>query len=697
MGQNMPLDRISEEIAHFIGLFHLHIEENRLRLEYEAFSLKRDEVEPEPGQLPELVVAAPYSLKGFDPGLVYQAAPATTAPDYNLPDTPPADAPPSPAQLPQPERVAPEVEIDQAWPWTSWQFTLPPFVPLPNAILVSIRQTSELWDNDLLLVTGETEFVDPEALIAEFLQLIDLARDLGALGPEGAAIDTVPQVETALALAARIAAVAPDEGAAEVQLLLRGEAAQGNYVNGEQVEPAVAGQGDADGAGDSASGEKNDAEDPEILPDFVDLLPAHLAEKHAEREAEAEAEKDALAIPPDGTTDAPESKYSIDPGHKVVTGANIATNETAIVQAWVDAPVIAVAGDAIRLDVVSQVNVMVGAAASFGGTAALPSQMLNAVSVEYESAVDPEDPPPPASPGVFPEDWTVVSVAADVFAVNWVKQYIFATDFDRAEIAISAAATYIGTGENAIGNGVRLVELGFNYDLIMVGGSMITMNVIDQFNVLLDVDVVGGAPASPVGLQSGDNLQYNRAELKQTGRDEMTALQDNFRTALQEMAEGTKTLAREVAQDARFEGKAALRVLQIEGDLIKANIIEQHNFLGDSDQVQLMLDDFLAAGQPVQLVTGSNAQLNAARIHDIGLDSEVMVGGEAYSDALIYQAQLLDPDAPPTGVGLMPLASEAVAFLADDMLGAGPDDGPVLAATVPEHPASSDLLHAIIT
>jgi hypothetical protein len=61
--------------------------------------------------------------------------------------------------------------------------------------------------------------------------------------------------------------------------------------------------------------------------------------------------------------------------------------------------------------------------------------------------------------------------------------------------------------------------------------------------------------------------------------------------------------------------------------------------------------------------------LNAARIHDIGLDSEVMVGGDAYSDALIYQARLMDPDAPPTGVGLVPLASEAVAFLADDMLG----------------------------
>jgi hypothetical protein len=141
-----------------------------------------------------------------------------------------------------------------------------------------------------------------------------------------------------------------------------------------------------------------------------------------------------------------------------------------------------------------------------------------------------------------------------------------------------------------------------------------------------------------------------------------------------------------------------LKVLHIEGDLIKANIVEQHNFLGDSDQIELMLDGFSPGGGPVKLVTGSNAQLNAAKIHDIGLDSEVMVGGEAYSDALIYQAELVDHEAPPTGVGMSPLASEAVAFLADDMLepdGAENESG--LGPFGAEHPANSDVLHAIIS
>ncbi|MDG4650317.1 hypothetical protein P6F26_17860 [Roseibacterium sp. SDUM158017] len=668
------MDRISEEIAHFVGLFHLEVEGQRLRLEYDAFALERDEKDRDEQPVPELRVDAPHTLKGFDPGLVYMSAPVKT----DGRSAQPFDALPIAAkQPPLPPPATPATEPETALPAIGWEVSWPPFVALPNSILVSIRQTSELWDNDLLLVTGETAFADPEALLKDFLRLIEAADGIGALGPAIAALPMVPTVEAAVALAEWIADFAPDPGVAEVQLLLRGEAARGVYLDGA---PVAAGDGVAQDTGG--------------LPAFADLLPAYLADRKAAREAEAEtaAGKELPDVPPDGTTDTDGSPFGVDPGHAAVTGANLVTNETTIAQAWIDAPVIAVAKDVIRLDAVSQVNAMAVAPGALGGTT--PSQMLNGVSLAFEAAPGPGDPAAPNAAGVFPVDWTIVRVEGDVVAVNWVQQYVFATDFDRAEITVSAAATYIGTGENEIGNGVRLAELGFDYDLILVGGNMVTMNVIEQVNVLLDTDAVGGAAAVP---RSGDNLQYNLAELKQTGIDEMSTLQDSFRSALDEMAEGRKTLSREVAQDARFEGKSALRVLQVEGDLIKANIVQQHNFLGDSDQIELLLDGLGAAGAGPRLVTGSNAQLNAARIHDTGLDSEVMVGGEAYSDALIYQAELLDADAPPTGVGLAPLASEAVAFLADDMLEAppGPDAGPALADA--DHPAGSDVLHAIMT
>lgn len=689
----MSFDRISEEIAHFIGLFHLDLEQARLRLEYDAFSLDQDEEARQPQETPDLVVAAPYSLKGFDPDLAYKAAPskivAKAAQSFEAsgPEVPRVDVlkPPSP-------RDAPDYAAGETWSVIDWQIPLP---AVPNSIVVSILQVSELWDNDLLLVSGETDFIDPQHLIDDFLQFIDLAQALAALGPDGPDVPIVPHMDAAKALADSIAAVAPDGSVGELQLLLHGEAAEGSYLNGKALAPLGT---EREGGSDTqfaAQDETQDADGAGDLPNFFDILHEYLAEKFAEDDAEAEA--DPLEIPPDGTTDSPDSHYAVDPGHEVVTGANLVTNEASITQKWVDAPVIAVAGDAVRLDVVSQVNAMKGTTTSFDGAAVAVSEMLNGVSVEYEAAQDPDAPPPPVESGMFPEDWTVVTIESDLVSVNWVQQYVFATDFDRTEIKITGNDTYIGTGENVIGNAAQIAELGYHYDLILVGGDMITMNVIDQVNVLVDQDTVGGTAAGPVDHHAGDNLQYNRAELKQTGLDEMTAMQDNFRTALKEMAEGRKDLARELAEDARFEGKEALKALHIKGDLVKANIVKQHNFLGDSDQVELMLDDFLAGDGGLRLVTGSNAQLNDARINDIGLDSEVLVGGEAYSDALIHQAKLLDPDAPPTGVGLAPLASEAVAFLADDMLETAPDHDAGSLATGAEHPAATDVMHSIIS
>lgn len=251
-------------------------------------------------------------------------------------------------------------------------------------------------------------------------------------------------------------------------------------------------------------------------------------------------------------------------------------------------------------------------------------------------------------------------------------------------------------GENVITNVAQLRESGFHYDLILTGGDMITLNQVHQVNVMLDVDTVDTLSGKDSKISAGDNLQYNLAEIKQTGRDEMVAMKDHFQKSLDDMADGKREIAQDVLKDSRFEGKSALKVLQIEGDLIKANILEQKNYLGDSDQIKLMLEGFLAAGDGIEFITGSNAQLNSARLIDNGLDSEIMVAGSAYSDALIYQAQLLDDDAPPTGVALSPLATEAIAFLVDDMISAKREMLETAQVTQQaDTPASSDILLAM--
>ena len=98
--------------------------------------------------------------------------------------------------------------------------------------------------------------------------------------------------------------------------------------------------------------------------------------------------------------------------------------------------------------------------------------------------------------------------------------------------------------------------------------------------------------------------------------------------------------------------------------------LERANGMGDSDQVHLALENFAEdTGAEINLTTGSNAAINLASIDTYGIDSEVRVGGDVYSEALLYQADLIDTDADPLGVALPALANEAVAFLADNMIG----------------------------
>jgi hypothetical protein len=144
-----------------------------------------------------------------------------------------------------------------------------------------------------------------------------------------------------------------------------------------------------------------------------------------------------------------------------------------------------------------------------------------------------------------------------------------------------------------------------------------------------------------------------------------------FADALRDMAEGATKLSAEVAQDALFTGFETLRALYIEGDLTQINLIDQVNYLGDQDQVRLAADALAEAlqGASVAIAAGANALANLATIKTAGLDTTIMAQGAVYEDAVLYQAGLIDTEAPPTGVSLSALASEAVAFLADDMLG----------------------------
>jgi hypothetical protein len=157
----------------------------------------------------------------------------------------------------------------------------------------------------------------------------------------------------------------------------------------------------------------------------------------------------------------------------------------------------------------------------------------------------------------------------------------------------------------------------------------------------------------------------------------MMAMDDSYASLADAVMTGATGAIPLSLTDPAFEGIGTLNVLYITGDYMTLNVIDQTNILGDADQVAaLMPDDTMASGAEVSVISGSNALVNLATIDTVGMDSDIHVGGDIYSDALLYQANFIDEGAadPYAAQGPAALTSEAVLFLADGMLTA--DDAP---------------------
>ncbi|WP_148377042.1 type I secretion protein ATPase [Maritimibacter fusiformis] len=682
------MDRVTEIIAHMIGIFHITLEEERMRDVYDKFkTLKAKEQDLKSPDGVDIKFEAKYTLGDYYPELRYS-------------DTPPN--PPVVNDVPN--------FFDVFFPWFSpihiiVQNIHPPFFPLwghgqslmvlepPSSVVVITHQSSFLSDNDVLRTgEGDMAFTDPAIYLAE-LQTYEM---IAAAIASPLDVDMIMPGETAgadaIALHDHIGTVEPVALTGVSATVLHGADAAGMHVNGEVADE---------------------------MPDLDDVLPAYMrdddedtdsaapAEGEGEGEGEGAEEADDHEWPDpfEGLDDigGGGGPFEIDDGHAVVAGANLLVNQASIISAWLDAPVISVMGDVVNLDVISQVNVLVdhdvGSIGQVTGSVA-----LNAASFSFTStSPEPDDTEGEEKHGGradtgLPANWAVTRISGDLINVNKVVQYTFQTDNDFAEISFGSTNTYIGLGDNSVVNLTNLLEIGFGFDLIMVGGNMISVNWINQINVLIDNDNVTYTGIAPTSISGDDNLLFNAAMISGVGVDGYAAMQDNFAKAADDLAEGGENIDRSVAHDSVFEGVDILRVLYIDGDFTTINWIEQTNILGDSDQVHLALDDFQAAtGGVVNVTAGSNAVVNMASINEYGVDSKVMVGGEVYDDALLYQAELIDTDADPLGVNMPSLASEAVVFLADDMMttDTGPLEGPI-APTAPESTTSPDMMQTML-
>jgi hypothetical protein len=123
----------------------------------------------------------------------------------------------------------------------------------------------------------------------------------------------------------------------------------------------------------------------------------------------------------------------------------------------------------------------------------------------------------------------------------------------------------------------------------------------------------------------------------------------------------------EVFADPAFQGLEGLRVLYVSGDIFDIQHISQTNVLGDSDQVALAMSKVKPAPDAKWSVeTGGNELINVANIVDVDTTGKTYVGEGHYSDELLFQAELVDFNAPVVSRDADALVNEAVAFLVEE-------------------------------
>ena len=614
----MAFDDKSEIIAHFIGIFNTNTEAARLRSDYDKFRAEVKKTDgPNDLMNVNVKVTSPFAENGFQPGLnvnnpSYSAQINVAAPAHSLQD--------AGVKALNIQKIAlstlPDLPLDsQIGGFGVYSFTY--FLHPPSSVASINIQQNLLVDDDVFAnVDLGVEFVNPAvfhaavnalATTAETLQIVQIP-DL----PENG--DAIAQ--NALATVEVLAnATAPEMEGATIDLM-RGQDAVGIVENGNST--------------DEVSNLKDAMPEVKQTPESV------------------ETRDDA-------------------PVHVVNTGGSTMVNQAVVTTNWLDAPVIAVMGDYVSVSAVGQVNVWNDTDTTNIAAGAVISSTTHGLNTSTITTVANAVAESGYTGG--PETVVVTRIEGNVVNVNYIQQYNFAYDNDVVSVTFSATETYLELSDNTLINMADLVELGFQYDLIVIGGNMIDLRVISQTNVMLDTDSIHVEGSFSGNIDGSDNLLWNEALIYQSGVNTIEDMTDSYANTAMTLESGSDSVDDGVLNDEAMDGTQVLRVLYIEGDLLDVQAIEQVNVLGDADQVALASETIQSEdGANIEVITGANTLINVASIIDLGIDSTIYVGGDQYSDAMLYQAGFVSTEDPLVVSDTSGLASEAVLFLADDMI-----------------------------
>lgn len=680
----MQTEQTSAIIAHFIGEFDAPTEAARLRIHHTEGKVETGDALPEDSALPSGPnFASSLALEDYDPGVEYRApAEDISGPPLRYPvgsphttrSSEPDDDFSGRAQPRRPEGPGGS-EPDQKL-----------LVDVgPGSTASHMSQVNLLQDDDHLDMTGDHH---PRLDFSEtVVRAVEYADEAAVFTPFSDAQRT-DSYEGLTELADEIrdfAATLPEQGAtgfhedAEVDFAETGEEITGIRVNGETVEaaPKLADYLPDRGLAAPAK-EPAPAEDP-LAADPADPTPAA---------TDANLAAGSGLTPPTTEVKPAEGPLVEEGGPtdtlKVEAGANLVANLAIVTDTGVIAPVMSVMGDYHQVDVITQAWVYsdddtVDAAFALSASKEAGTVAMNVAAFQRTSFTTPEEEKgdataaKPEPPPVFPQYWRVSEIDGDVSFVKWIEQYNFVTDNDRLVVTTTGTQTTVLSGGNTAIDFTSFLGISKAYDLVIVGGDVLDMNVISQLAVLYDNDWVvgGGGTAGAVSVSTSGNLLWNQATITNIGLNDRFEDMPAYMKATQKAIEARDAAMPEgLATDPGFAGQQVLDVLYIVGNLFDVTYIKQVNVLGDADHVTLAASDYLAAtsgAASVTIATGGNAVVNIAQIVDYDTFGETTyLAGKLYSDAVLIQGGIIEHDDTQPQVVDLRLANEVIAFLDSD-------------------------------
>lgn len=701
------MDKVTEAIAHFIGLFHISETQGRLRLDYNEFVAARALAADQSDLQGHQVQLDPqYALNDFDPKLHYVPEPAYVDKvgvgshvDIHLPFIPvPSDVPAQNFYYQQQMVIAGSARI-------------PGPIPLdpPGSIAVVIGQDNHLSDNDTVGVGGHGFNVAAISPATQAFALEALLHDALHFTPEAALPGTPPDMAVFIeSYADSVAATTLDQPSDAVGSIEIDQHHQAVHIDG-QAQPEAAADPLAPLQGLYING-ASASETPKLL----DHVPAQspLLDLMTGDTPEPEPAGDSINGPAHsayGTVAHGAGGLALQPSVTVDAGENVLVNSAALTNKGLSGTVFAVSGKYVEVNSISQVNAW-SDSDSIGQSLhdwASALQQTTAFNIADFQRLDVSGDDSGSGSG-FPAVWGVTEIKGDLIFMNWVQQFNFMLDNDVHTLSSSGVQTSVTTGQNQAMNGISFDAFGHFYDLILVGGSLYDANIISQTNVLLDDDFVGGFSGfhtnGKADISTSGNLLWNQAAIVNAGGGNLPQyLTDAYRNALDRFGSGEHKLSDQIFTDSAFSGLAGLRVLYVSGSIYDLQYISQTNVLGDSDQVALAMNHATPAGAHAdwKITTGSNALVNQALISDLDSVGKTYVGHGLYSDELLVQTDIIKTDHLLDGKPPVALVNEAVAFLGDDFMsndshhdGSG---GSVLDPHSGLHPAHTDVMQAVVT